>query len=157
MGYSLGIDLGATTCAAAIRRDTDLEPCMLGEGTATMPSVVLLRADGSPVVGEAADHASRYEPTLVARMVSARLDQPGPIVVDGEPCDPLALTEALVGTVVDRVASAQGARPDHVVVTYPLRSGDDAELLIRSGKAKNMGPRLYRTLHRLRQMIEAED
>lgn len=35
--------------------------------------------------------------------------------------------------------------------------GDDAELLIRSGKAKNMGPRLYRTLHRLRQMIEAEN
>lgn len=140
MGYSLGIDLGATTCAAAIRRGTDLEPCVLGEGTATMPSVVLLRADGSLVVGEAADHASRYEPTLVARMVSARLDQPGPIVVDGEPCDPLALTEALVGTVVDRVASAQGARPDHVVVTYPLRAGDDAELLLGEAAGRAIGP-----------------
>ena len=140
MGYSLGIDLGATTCAAAIRRGTDLEPCMLGEGTATMPAVVLLRADGSPVVGEAADRASRYEPTLVARMVSARLDQPGPIVVDGEPCDPLTLTEALIGTVVDRVASAEGAPPDHVVVTYPLREGDDAERLLGEAAAQAVGP-----------------
>lgn len=35
---------------------------------------------------------------------------------------------------------------------FPL--GDDAELLIRSSKAKNMGSGLYRTLHRLRHMIE---
>ena len=35
---------------------------------------------------------------------------------------------------------------------FPL--GEDAELLIRSSKAKNMGPGLYRTLHRLRHMIE---
>lgn len=37
---------------------------------------------------------------------------------------------------------------------FPL--GDDAELLIRSSKAKNMGPRLYRTLHKLRHMIETD-
>lgn len=34
--------------------------------------------------------------------------------------------------------------------------GDDAELLIRSSKAKNMGPHLYRMLHRLRHMIDNE-
>src|SRR5690606_24144738 len=105
-----------------------------------MPAVALQRADGSPVVGEAADHASRYEPTLVARMVSARLDQPGPIVVDGVPSDPLTLTEALITTVVDRVASAEGAPPDHVVVTYPLREGDDAELLLGEAAGRALGP-----------------
>ncbi len=38
---------------------------------------------------------------------------------------------------------------------FPL--GDDAELLIRSSKAQNMGPRLHRTLHRLRHMIEMDN
>lgn len=35
--------------------------------------------------------------------------------------------------------------------------GDDAELLIRSHKAQQMGPHLYRTLHKLRHMIENVD
>ena len=35
--------------------------------------------------------------------------------------------------------------------------GDDAELLIRSHKAQKMGTRLYRTLHKLRHMIETEE
>lgn len=35
--------------------------------------------------------------------------------------------------------------------------GDDAELLIRSHKAQKMGTRLYRTLHKLRHMIESEE
>ena len=35
--------------------------------------------------------------------------------------------------------------------------GDDAELLIRSQKAQQMGPNLYRMLHKLRHMIETED
>lgn len=36
---------------------------------------------------------------------------------------------------------------------FPL--GEDAELMIRSSKAKTMGPNLHRTLHRLRHMIES--
>lgn len=35
--------------------------------------------------------------------------------------------------------------------------GDDAELLIRSHKAQQMGPRLNRMLHKLRHMIENEE
>jgi actin-like ATPase involved in cell morphogenesis len=130
MGYSLGIDLGATTCAAAVRRGTSIEPCVLGERTTTMPVVALPRADGSTLVGEAADRHCPYEPTLVARMVTARLGQPEPIVVDGAPCDPLALTEAIVGTAIDRAAPAPGMAPDQVVLTFPLRSGDDIEMLL---------------------------
>lgn len=37
---------------------------------------------------------------------------------------------------------------------FPL--GDDAELIIRSNTAQKMGPRLFRALHKLRHMIEAE-
>lgn len=37
---------------------------------------------------------------------------------------------------------------------FPL--GDDAELMMRSSKVQSMGPRLHRTLHRLRHLIENE-
>ncbi|HEX6420592.1 MAG TPA: Hsp70 family protein [Acidimicrobiales bacterium] len=124
MGYSLGIDIGAATCAAAIRDGAAWAPCHLGESGPTMPAVALPRPDGTTLVGEAADRHTHYEPTLVARMVSARLDEPGPVLVDDTPHDPLALTEALIGTVIDRSAPVPGDVPDHVVVAYPLRAGD---------------------------------
>src|SRR5690606_29778917 len=120
MGFSLGIDVGAGTCAAATGREGALEPLPLGDRGTTMPTAALHGAEGTVLVGEAADRRSRYEPTLVARMVSTRLDDPDPIVVDGTPCDPLALTEAIIAAVVDRCVATMGAPPDHVVVTYPL-------------------------------------
>jgi actin-like ATPase involved in cell morphogenesis len=104
-----------------------------------MPTVALPRADGTTLVGEAADALSPYEPTLVARMVTARLGQPGPIVLDGTPCDPLVLTEALVGAAVDRVALRAGAGPDHVVLAYPLRPSDEPELLLAEAAGRVVG------------------
>ena len=139
MGYSLGIDVGAATCAAAIQSDAALEPCLLGEHGATMPAVALPRADGTTLVGEAADRHSPYEPTLVARMVTSHLDEPGPMVIDGAAHDPIVLTEALVGTVIDRSAPAPGAAPDHVALTYPLRDGDAPRALLAAAAGRVTG------------------
>ena len=44
MAYSLGIDLGTTLSAAATARDGLIEIVQLGEQTATMPSIVVVRA-----------------------------------------------------------------------------------------------------------------
>lgn len=129
MGYSLGIDLGAATCAAGVRRGAAVEPCVLGDAGTTMPAVALPRADGTAVVGEPADRRSPYEPTLVARMVAERLGEREPIVVDGVVCDPLELTRAILATAVARAAQSAGAPPDQVVLSYPLRTGDGPELL----------------------------
>jgi hypothetical protein len=142
MSYSVGIDLGATTCAAAIRRGDVVEPSALGETTVTMPAVALPRADGTTIVGEAADRHSPYEPTLVARMVAARLGRPEPILVDGVPCDPLGLTGALVGATIDRVAAAEGGPPGQVVLAYPLRPGDAAEAVLGEAAGRIVGPSL---------------
>jgi actin-like ATPase involved in cell morphogenesis len=139
MSYSLGVDLGATSCAAAARRGTALQPCVLGEATATMPAVVLPRRDGTALVGDEADRRSRYEPTLVARMVTSRLGEPGPIVIDGEVCDPVALTEVLLGAVIDRSAAALGERPDQVVVTFPLGPGEARELVLTEAAERVTG------------------
>ncbi|HEX6569215.1 MAG TPA: Hsp70 family protein [Acidimicrobiales bacterium] len=139
MGYSLGIDIGATTCAAAMRHGAALEARPLGERGTTMPAVALPRPDGSTLVGEAADRHSAYEPTLVARMIAARLDDAEPVVIDGTPHDPLTLTEALIGTVIDRATPESGDAPDRVVVTYPLRGGDAAEVLLAVAAARAIG------------------
>jgi actin-like ATPase involved in cell morphogenesis len=135
MSYSLGVDLGATTCSVAIRRGPDIEPCAIGETETTMPAVALPRADGSMLVGEAADQRSRYEPTLAAREVTARLEEPGPIVLDSQTADPLALTEALIGTVISR-ASAPGEWPGHLVLTHPLRLGTRVEELLEQAASR---------------------
>ena len=55
MGYSLGIDLGATTCTVALRRGAAVEVCRIGVHDVSMPAVALPRDDGTLVVGEEAD------------------------------------------------------------------------------------------------------
>jgi hypothetical protein len=136
MTYSLGVDLGTTTSGAALRRSSGLEVCRLGDLTATMPSVVLERADRSLLVGEAAADRAPYDPTLVARHVTARLDDHEPIVLDGRPHDPVRLTQALLETVIDRVRRLHGDRPHDLVLTYPLfPAGGSRALLERVGAA----------------------
>ena len=135
MSYSLGVDLGTTSCSAAYKRGPDVEPCALGDTTPTMPTAVLPRDDGSLLVGEAADHRCHHEPPLVARTVTARLGDPEPVVVDGLPLDPVALTEALIGTITHR-ASGGGEWPGHIVLTYPLRVGGDVEELLRQAAGR---------------------
>ena len=67
MAYSLGIDLGTTLSAAATARDGLIEIVQLGEQTATMPSIVVVRADVEVLVGDAAERESANEPSRTAR------------------------------------------------------------------------------------------
>jgi molecular chaperone DnaK (HSP70) len=67
MGYGLGIDLGTTFTAAAIDRDGHIEMVSLGDRAAVIPSVVLLRGDGTVLIGDAADRRAAVESDRVAR------------------------------------------------------------------------------------------
>lgn len=49
-------------------------------------------------------------------------------------------------------AMSMAEPPSQTWERFPL--GDDAELIVRSSKVQSMGPRLHRTLHRLRHVIE---
>jgi Hsp70 protein len=143
MTYSLGVDLGTTTSAAALRHGSRLEVCALGDLTATMPSVALERADGSLLVGEAAADRALYDTTLVARHVSAHLHDGEPITLDGRQHDPARLTQGLLETVIDRVRRLYGDRPQDVVLTYPLfPPGGSPALLDRVGRATVGGAQL---------------
>jgi molecular chaperone DnaK len=141
MTYSLGIDVGATTCAAALCGGASIERCMLGEDEATMPSVALPRADGSVLVGHDADRRSAYEPALVARMVVAGLLDPGPVLIDGEPCHPLPLTEALLDEVIARASAGLDGPAERVMVAYPLRDGGGPERLLAEAAHRVTGGR----------------
>jgi hypothetical protein len=130
MTYSLGVDLGTTTTAAAVWRNGRLEACPLGDLAPTMPSVALERPDGSVMVGEPARDRARYETTLVARHVVALLGDGGPIVLDGRALDPAVLTTSLLEATLDRVRRLQGGLPDRAVLTYPLFPGGGAAALL---------------------------
>jgi actin-like ATPase involved in cell morphogenesis len=101
-----------------------------------MPSVALERADGSLLVGEAAAARARYDTTLVARHVTAHLEDGEQIALDGRPHDPGLLTQGLLETVIDRVHRVHGDWPQDVVLTYPLfPPGGSPALLDRVGQA----------------------
>ena len=62
MAYYLGVDIGTTYTAAAVWRDGRGDVANLGNRAPSIPSVVLLRDDGTVLVGEAAVRRAATEP-----------------------------------------------------------------------------------------------
>jgi molecular chaperone DnaK (HSP70) len=123
MGYGLGIDLGTTFTAAAVDSAGHVEMVSLGDRTAAIPSVVLLRADGGVLVGDAASRRAAVEPDRVAREFKRRLGDPTPVLLGGAPHSVASLMAHLLGYVVRTVAGQQGGRPDSITLTHPANWG----------------------------------
>ena len=123
MAYSLGIDLGTTYSAAATARDGRIEIFRLGELAATIPSVVVLRADGEVLVGDAAERQSLSEPTRTAHAFRRRLGDPTPIILGGAPYGAESLLAHLLKAIVARVSEQSGGPPDVIVLTHPASYG----------------------------------
>ncbi|HEX6569079.1 MAG TPA: Hsp70 family protein, partial [Acidimicrobiales bacterium] len=124
MTYQLGVDLGTTYTAAAVMRHGRAEVATLGTRSLEIPSVVLLRADGELLVGEAAERRSQTEPDRFAREFKRRMGDPTPILLGGSPFSAHSLTARLLRSVVKVVAEREGGMPDHIVVTCPANWGD---------------------------------
>jgi molecular chaperone DnaK len=124
MAYYLGVDLGTTYTAAAVWRDGHVEITGLGNRAPTIPSVVLLRDDGSMLVGEAAERRAAVEPHRVAREFKRRFGDPTPIVIGGTPYSADALTAKVLRWVVDKASETEGGPPTGIAVTYPANWGD---------------------------------
>lgn len=118
-GYTLGIDVGTTYTAAAIRRGTTTEMLTLGATSITIPSVVLLRDDGGVLTGEAAERRAVTEPTRIAREFKRRIGDSTPIIVGGTPYGAEALVASLIRAVLDAASTVEGSPPGHVVLTHP--------------------------------------
>ncbi|HEY8525754.1 MAG TPA: Hsp70 family protein, partial [Acidimicrobiales bacterium] len=123
MAYYLGVDLGTTYSAAAVWRDGHVEITGLGNRAPTIPSVVLLRDDGSMLVGEAAERRAAVEPHRVAREFKRRFGDPTPIVIGGTPYSADALTAKVLRWIVDKVSETEGGPPTGMAVSYPANWG----------------------------------
>ncbi|MGH9269878.1 MAG: Hsp70 family protein, partial [Ilumatobacteraceae bacterium] len=128
MAFALGVDLGTTYTAAAVRRTdrwgrASSEAIGLGGRAAVAASVVFIGPDGRWLVGDAAERRAHERPDLVVREFKRRIGDPVPMVVGD--ARPLAesLAAGMVRWVVDRVTEQEGEAPSAVTLTHPASWG----------------------------------
>ncbi|GAA4542931.1 Hsp70 family protein [Pseudonocardia xishanensis] len=119
MTYGLGVDLGTTFVAAAVRRGGRVERFRLGDRSDVAPSVVMIRQDGAVLTGAAAERRATIEPERIAREFKRKLGDPVPMIVGGSPMPVPALLAHLLRAVVAKVSAAEGSAPETVVLTHP--------------------------------------
>jgi YVTN family beta-propeller protein len=119
MTYSLGVDLGTTSVAAAVARSTGVEMFMLGERDVVTPAVVHVSADGSISTGDSAERRAARNPELVGRGVKRRLGDSTPIMLSNVPYFATTLLGAQLRDVVAKVVDAEGGPPERIVLTHP--------------------------------------
>ena len=108
MTYVLGVDLGTTFTAAAIFKDGRASIASLGNQSAAIPSVLLLKEDSSILTGEAATRRGMTEPGRVARDFKRRVGDTTPIFLGGAPQSAEALMARLLRWVADEVTARDG-------------------------------------------------
>ncbi|MEY7971766.1 Hsp70 family protein [Saccharomonospora xinjiangensis] len=124
MRYVLGIHLGATRVSAAVCRYrggvwASAEVVPIGGRTPWAESVLHVSDQGDLLVGQAALHRAVAEPERVARAPLHRTGDPVPFVL-GEATYPAeTLAAGMIGWVADRVAEAEAAHAERIVVTHP--------------------------------------
>ena len=146
MQYGLGIDLGTTQTAAAVRVDGRVEIVRLGGRRAEIPSLVFVRPDGGLLIGEAAERRGQAEPGRLAREFKRRIGDPVPILAGGVPFSAHALTAKLLRHVLDTVIGLQDGPPAVLAVTHPANWGPyKREQLDQALRLADTGPVLLRT------------
>jgi molecular chaperone DnaK len=121
--YVIGVDLGTTFTAAALWRERHAEIVSLGGRAAAIPSVLLLREDGTFLAGEAAARRAVLEPNRVAREFKRRLGDTVPILLGGTPVNAENLMGRLLKTVVEEVTAREGGPPAKICVCHPANWG----------------------------------
>ncbi|WP_447924773.1 Hsp70 family protein [Georgenia muralis] len=137
MSYGLGIDVGTTTVTAALRRETDEPPEVvgLGRGSAAVPAAIGLREDGITVVGEEALELRDTAPERVCVGLVGRVGDPVPVHLGDIAVRAEDLLAALVRRVVERVEEQEGAPPAAVVLCHPPTWGPYRTDLLRESLA----------------------
>lgn len=121
--YRLGIDVGTTFTAAAVRRAGRTSLLPLGQHGAEIPSVLFLRENGTFAVGEAAERRGLAQPQRLVREFKRRTGDPTPVLLAGSPFSPHALTAELLQHVVGIATEREGGPPSAVVLTHPAHWG----------------------------------
>ncbi|MGI8797984.1 MAG: Hsp70 family protein, partial [Pseudonocardia sp.] len=135
MSYQLGIDLGTTYTAAAVCRSSDrgqLDPEVVNLGTrsATVASVLYLGADGSVLVGEAAERRALTDPDRVVREFKRRIGDDTPLIIGATPHQAHDLAARMISWVVERVAEREGGPATRIAITHPASWGTHRKELL---------------------------
>ena len=124
MSYVVGIDLGTTSTVAAVCRPGGTAQVVPLEGAAgAVPSAVYLGADGTFLVGEAAQRRELSDPGHVVRDLTRRIGDPTPLLVGRQPVSPDELAARFLVRVVDDVAKRESGVAARVAVTHPAGWG----------------------------------
>ncbi|XVU30208.1 Hsp70 family protein [Actinoplanes sp. CA-054009] len=145
--YSLGVDLGTTQTAAAVREsDGRIDVVRLGTRRAEIPSLVFVTAEGGLLIGEAAERRGQAEPDRLAREFKRRIGDPVPILAGGVPFSAHALTGKLLRHVLDTVVRLRGGPPSTITLTHPANWGPyKREQFDQAVRLADVGPVLFRT------------
>ena len=117
MGDLLGIDVGSTRCAMAVRH---------GDGPATVvPAGIVtatlgFAADGSAVVGDAAERLAETDPARVLRDIVRRVGDPTPLLVGDRMLAGEDAVALLVAGAVEAVSGRFGTEPSGIALAHPV-------------------------------------
>lgn len=123
MSYALGVDIGTSYTAAAVWRDGRASTVSLADHSDSIPSAILLREDGSLLIGDAAVRRGVLEPDRLARGFKRQIGDPIPLLLGTESMSRTELTGQLLRFVLQKVSAREGASPDHVTLTVPASWG----------------------------------
>jgi actin-like ATPase involved in cell morphogenesis len=120
MAYQVGIDLGTSSVVAAVRRPDGTAHVVPSEGGAgAAASAVYLGADGTLLVGDAAERRALSDPGRVVRELTRRVGDATPLLVGREPVGAAELAARVLARLVDDVARREGGVATRVAVTHP--------------------------------------
>ncbi len=131
MGYRLGLDIGTTSCAAAVAVDGSLRMIELGHLSTAEPTLIVAQ-DEQLIVGFAAEALAPGAPTNVAREFKRRFGDPTPFNLGNVAHDASELTGLVFDHLIDSVSEQLGDTPASLAVTHPANWGSFRIDLLRS-------------------------
>ena len=125
--WSLAIDFGTTTTAAAMTTRRGAQETIEIDGARRMPSTVFLkRAEGVPsrlVVGDVAENAAETAPQYALRAPKERIANDS-VLLGAERVSVIAAVAAILSHVISTATARQGgAPPTTLYLTHPARWG----------------------------------
>ena len=139
MSYSLGLSLGSSAVAASIVRDApdggaanDSAP----RQSQSVSSLVHIAADGTFLVGAAAERARVDDPCGAVDDYLRRVGDDVPIIVNGLAVQPEDLVASVIRWVTDQIESAEGEPPAAVAVAHPAGWGDYRRAVVTGALAR---------------------
>lgn len=135
--WNLAIDFGTSNTTGATWADGVVEALEV-RGDRRVPSVVLLSADGTWIVGREADNQAVVVPERVERAPKRRLGKGHTLLLGGQAVPINDAVAALLGPHTEAARAKHGGEPGHIVLTHPARWGPERIDVLR-GAARQAG------------------